>query len=229
MALWDPWLLSAAAPPAPFFQSLFKADPHSQTEANKEERLFCSITRYKLKASGVTYITSLPCRTRSTRVSGGHGDIYAWLQLLGGYSITFVSFCGITGCGSASLKLCVCNAASHWSQNPSTDSQGWSQCDSSIDLYFSSSFSKCCIHGTADIFNMFVWALITWKVSVFLLCWFLFLFFFGTYEYFHWLGPMSCFPGWGCCARPQRINIRLMYVMNMLFKSFIFFLNLAEV
>ena len=29
----------------------------------------------------------------------------------------------ITGCGSASLKLCVCNAASPWSQSPSPDSQ----------------------------------------------------------------------------------------------------------
>ena len=29
----------------------------------------------------------------------------------------------ITGCGSASLKLCICNAASPWRQRPSEDSQ----------------------------------------------------------------------------------------------------------
>ena len=37
--------------------------------------------------------------------------------------MNFLSFCGITGCGSASLKQCVSNAASPWSQSPSLDSQ----------------------------------------------------------------------------------------------------------
>ena len=32
-------------------------------------------------------------------------------------------FSRIVGCGSASLKLCVCDAASPWSQSPSPDSQ----------------------------------------------------------------------------------------------------------
>ena len=45
------------------------------------------------------------------------------LGVLWAYSNIFVSFCGITGCGSASLKLCVCNVASPWSQSPSPDSQ----------------------------------------------------------------------------------------------------------
>ena len=35
----------------------------------------------------------------------------------------FKSLCGITGCGSASLKLCISNAASPWSQSLSLDSQ----------------------------------------------------------------------------------------------------------
>ena len=43
------------------FRAQFWADPHSQTEANKEEILSCWISRYKLTASGVTDITSLPC------------------------------------------------------------------------------------------------------------------------------------------------------------------------
>ena len=34
-----------------------------------------------------------------------------------------LSFFGMTGCGSASLKLCACKAASPWSQQPSPASQ----------------------------------------------------------------------------------------------------------
>ena len=46
------------------FRALLKADPHSQTEAHKEERLLCLISRYKLTASEVTDISSLTCRAR---------------------------------------------------------------------------------------------------------------------------------------------------------------------
>ena len=35
----------------------------------------------------------------------------------------FFSFGGITGCGSASLKMCICGAASSWSQGTSQDKQ----------------------------------------------------------------------------------------------------------
>ena len=87
---------------------LFKADQQNQTEANTGEMLLCWISRYKLTAS---------------LVSGGQADIYAWSHLLWGYSMIFSSFCGITGCGSASLKLCICNVASPWSQSPFPDSQ----------------------------------------------------------------------------------------------------------
>ena len=45
------------------------------------------------------------------------------LRYLEVYSIIFFLFCRITGCGLASLKLCVCNAASPWSQSLSPDSQ----------------------------------------------------------------------------------------------------------
>ena len=92
-------------------------------KVNKEERLLCRISRYMLTVTWVTDITSLTCRARKTRVSGGQADIYAWSQLLGGYSIIFLIFCWITGCGSASLKLCVSNAASPWSPCPFPDSQ----------------------------------------------------------------------------------------------------------
>ena len=53
----------------------------------------------------------------------GQAAMYAWSQLLGKYFIILFGFCGITGCGSASLKLCFCNAASPWSQSPSPNSQ----------------------------------------------------------------------------------------------------------
>ena len=39
------------------------------------------------------------------------------------YSITFILFYGITGCGSASLKLCFFNAASPWIQSHFPDPQ----------------------------------------------------------------------------------------------------------
>ena len=37
----------------------------------------------------------------------------------------FFAFVWNTGCSSASLKLCVCDAASSWSQSPSPDSRVW--------------------------------------------------------------------------------------------------------
>ena len=42
----------------------------------------------------------------------------------------------ITGCGSASLKLCVCSAASPWSQSPSLDSQCKVSCGRVFFLIF---------------------------------------------------------------------------------------------
>ena len=39
------------------------------------------------------------------------------------FNVFFFAFGGITGCGSASPKLCVCDTASPWSQRPSPDSQ----------------------------------------------------------------------------------------------------------
>ena len=43
--------------------------------------------------------------------------MYVWSQLLGGYFMIFFAFGGRTGFGSASLKLCVYNAASPWSHS----------------------------------------------------------------------------------------------------------------
>ena len=59
--------------------------------------------------------TALPRSARQTEFSGGQTVKYAYSQLLGKNSVIFG---GITACGSASLKLCVCNAAFPWSQSP---------------------------------------------------------------------------------------------------------------
>ena len=45
------------------------------------------------------------------------------LGCFGNISGLFLAFGGLTGCGSASLKLCACDAAYPWSQSSSTDSQ----------------------------------------------------------------------------------------------------------
>ena len=51
--------------------------------------------------------------------------------------------CRITGCGSPSLKLCICNAASSWNKSPSLDSQWhstlWDICPKSLYLYLTTS------------------------------------------------------------------------------------------
>ena len=106
------------------FRAHFEAEPHSQAEANTYQGIFRSISMSKLTNSVVTYNTSLLCSARYTEGSGGQAGNYAWSELLWKYSMFFFFlFCGITGCGSASLKLCVCDAASPWSQSPSPDSQ----------------------------------------------------------------------------------------------------------
>ena len=85
--------------------------------------IFCPISRSKLTHSVVTDNTSLPSSIRLTEVTGGHAGTYAWSVRIWKFAMFFVAFSGITGCGSASLKLCVCFAASPWSQSPSLDSQ----------------------------------------------------------------------------------------------------------
>ena len=45
------------------------------------------------------------------------------LSCFGNIPWLFLCICEITGCGSASLKLCANNAASPWSQSPAPDSQ----------------------------------------------------------------------------------------------------------
>ena len=57
------------------------------------------------------------------KVSGVLAGLYAWSELIWKYSTFFFAFGGITRCGSASLKLCVCDAALPWSQRPLPDSQ----------------------------------------------------------------------------------------------------------
>ena len=101
----------------------FEAEPHSQAEANKWQPIFCLFSRTKLTDSLVTGNTSLPCSARWTEDSGVQAGINAWSELLWKYSMIFFAFVGITCCGSASLKRCVCDAAYPWSQSPSPHSQ----------------------------------------------------------------------------------------------------------
>ena len=46
------------------FRAHFEAEPHSQAEANKWQRIFCLISMSKLTDSVVTDNTSLPCSAR---------------------------------------------------------------------------------------------------------------------------------------------------------------------
>ena len=48
----------------------------------------------------------------------------------------FLCFGGITSCGSASLKLCVCKAASPWSQSSFPDSECLLHSSSHFALYY---------------------------------------------------------------------------------------------
>ena len=75
-----------------------------------------------MTASVVTDNTALPCGARKIGVSGGQADTHACSALLGDIPCFCFAFGDITWCGSASLKLCVCNAASPWSQSTSPDS-----------------------------------------------------------------------------------------------------------
>ena len=109
------------------FRAHFEAELHSQAEANQWQQIFCLIYRFKLNDSLATGNTSLPCSARWAEVSGGQAGIYAWSELIWRYSMIYFAFVGITCCGSASLKLCVCDAAYPWSQSPSPHSQ-WCVC-----------------------------------------------------------------------------------------------------
>ena len=105
-------------------RALFDAEPHSDAYVGTWQRVFCPISRSKLTDSVVTENISLSCSARKTHVSGVLTGIYAWSEILWKYSIVFFfAFGGITGCVSASLVLCVCDAASHWSQRPFPESQ----------------------------------------------------------------------------------------------------------
>ena len=97
-SLWDPWLLSAAALSAPYFESPFWCRAKQQGRCNN-------------------------------MVSCVLAGIYAWSELLWKYLIVFFYLnCVESLCGSAPVKLCVCDAASPWSQRPSPDSQ-WGHTD----------------------------------------------------------------------------------------------------
>ena len=53
----------------------FKAEPHSQTEANRQKGIFCPISRSKLTNSVERENTSLPCSIRQIDVIGGLAGI----------------------------------------------------------------------------------------------------------------------------------------------------------
>ena len=48
------------------FRAHFEADPHSQAQEIKEQRLFRLISRFKLTAPEVTDSIALPCSARHT-------------------------------------------------------------------------------------------------------------------------------------------------------------------
>ena len=66
--------------------------------------------------------TALLCCARNVHVNSGETDSFGLVWLLGRHLMIFFSLRGITGCGSASLKLCVSNASNPWSQSPSPES-----------------------------------------------------------------------------------------------------------
>ena len=68
-----------------FSRALFYVDPQSQTEANKEEKLLCRVSWYKLTSSGVPDITSLPCRASLARL-GRQGSMVVRLIFMPGFS-----------------------------------------------------------------------------------------------------------------------------------------------
>ena len=105
------------------FKAYFEAEPHSQAEANKWQQIFCLISRSKLPDSLETGSTLLPCSPMWIGVSVGQAGINAWSELLRKFSMICFEFVGIPCCCSASLELCVCDAAYHWSQGPSAHSQ----------------------------------------------------------------------------------------------------------
>ena len=105
------------------FRDNFHAEPQGRAQAKTIDRLSSPNSWSELTVSGVTEIAALLSFARQTRVIGGHTDICGVVWLLGRKFMIFLSFCGITGCGSASLKLCFSTAASPWSQRPSMDSQ----------------------------------------------------------------------------------------------------------
>ena len=99
------------------FRAHFYAEPQSQAQEKKEDRLYSNYSRSKLTVSRVTDNSALLCYARYVHVNGGETDIFDLVWLLRRHFMIFFSLRGITGCGSTSLKLCVSNAASPWSKS----------------------------------------------------------------------------------------------------------------
>ena len=83
----------------------------------------CQITRYNLTAPGAICILALSCNDRQPGVSGGQADIYSWSELHGMNFIFFHCFWRDNQLWLCVAKLCVCKAASPWSQSSLPDSQ----------------------------------------------------------------------------------------------------------
>ena len=123
--LWNSWLLFAAALPAStmlwetFFRQTHTAR-HRQINRKNYPAWFQGTCLLLLKSWTWLHSQEVLGRDRSSVIGS---VLMLGLSCLGDISLFFFSFNGITGCGSASLKLCVCNAASPWSQSTSPDSQ----------------------------------------------------------------------------------------------------------
>ena len=64
LTLWNPWLLSAAAPPAPCCQGSFLGRPTQVGTGKYRVKIILFVSIYKLTASEVINITAFSCSSR---------------------------------------------------------------------------------------------------------------------------------------------------------------------
>ena len=89
------------------------------------------------------FVADPSIQTLADKVLGRQGLVVVTLESMFGQTclanIPWFSFslAWITGCGSTSLMLCVCDAAYNWSQSPSPDSKWGGQYRKKIQFNFS--------------------------------------------------------------------------------------------
>ena len=93
----------------------FYAEPHSQAEANAQQGMIYHISKSKLTDSLLSDNPSMTSSSLQTDVGGDRLVLFSGLICFGNIPWFFFAFGEITVCGSASLKLYVCDAAYPWS------------------------------------------------------------------------------------------------------------------